>query len=400
MQNAARQGFKAGGDRLRLVLVGLVAVTLGLAGIPRIFGDWYRNVANRESAHLLARQGGVDYSGLLGDPQARPDPPPALGSASALLDRAARWGAGDAGLAIDMARLSLWAGRPEQAAPLFTQGMGVTTGARRDVALLLSGIAAYQSRQEDQALLQWREARGSVARFLCGLGRRSLESSPSDPELAVRLYSLASAVDPALSEAHFGLGLAYQELEQWEAAFGAYQRAVDSDLAASQSRVQAGDRYSLAAAYAQMGAVHLARGQAAAAAGAYQLALQVEPAGVRARLGLGRARLVLGDLPQAALHLRLAVVLDPSEPQAHHWLGRALLETGVVDQAVVHLEWAAALDPASVWYHLRLAEAYESLERWQEAIDQYRLALECSPDNAYARSRLDALLGEHGQTSP
>ncbi|MGI0501037.1 tetratricopeptide repeat protein [Limnospira platensis] len=51
--------------------------------------------------------------------------------------------------------------------------------------------------------------------------------------------------------------------------------------------------------------------------------------------------------------------------------GNELLRNGKLEEAVAAYQKAIARDPSFHWYHQKLGEAFERLERWQEAIASY-----------------------------
>jgi len=68
-------------------------------------------------------------------------------------------------------------------------------------------------------------------------------------------------------------------------------------------------------------------------------------------------------------------------------LGRALAERGDNERAVAKLKEALADDPGLVMAHEALARTYESMERYPEAIAEYRATVALDPvrDTAFAR---------------
>jgi tetratricopeptide (TPR) repeat protein len=133
---------------------------------------------------------------------------------------------------------------------------------------------------------------------------------------------------------------------------------------------------------------------------AYRTALLLEPDGVKALLGLGRAlaeskqggeavrvlldagvRLALGGRPMEAIPvLQAAASLEEADGNVHNALGNTYVEAGMGDRALDQYLLALDMDPemVSVWYNL--GTVADSLGRHEDAVRAYENFLSRAPD--------------------
>jgi len=82
---------------------------------------------------------------------------------------------------------------------------------------------------------------------------------------------------------------------------------------------------------------------------------------------LGSALALQQHYPQAVEHLHKAIELQPDSAWAHFYMGSSLLKTGDFKTAAVHLEIAATRLSQSTAAHNELAQAYDHLNRPEDA---------------------------------
>ena len=82
-------------------------------------------------------------------------------------------------------------------------------------------------------------------------------------------------------------------------------------------------------------------------------------------LGVALAR--KAQYAEAAKHLHKAIELQPDSAWAHYEIGATLVKTGDFKTAIVHLEIATGRLPAFAPAHISLAEAYDHLNRADDA---------------------------------
>ena len=155
-----------------------------------------------------------------------------------------------------------------------------------------------------------------------------------------------------------------------------------------------------------LGNVHLAQGDAAAAAPLFEEALERDPGALSARFGLGRAALQSQDYERAVELLEEVLRRDPAAGAVHYPLGRAYRALGNTERAEMHLaqRGGGLLEPADPLMdeldnQIESARAYErrgneALDRedWTTAADYFRRGLELDPNHPSLRHRLGTTL--------
>ncbi len=130
-----------------------------------------------------------------------------------------------------------------------------------------------------------------------------------------------------LTEASYGLGLAYAALEQFEAAIEAYQRAI-----------------------------------------------QLTPAWAHIHAALGAAYSDLHRYAEALTAYKVARDLQPDDAMIHHQLGNIYSKRGKRAAAIAHQQRAIAIAPTLAAAHYQLGLLYSQENRLPEAISAYQTA--------------------------
>jgi len=93
-----------------------------------------------------------------------------------------------------------------------------------------------------------------------------------------------------------------------------------------------------------------------------------------------------------------AVALNPNSDRALEWLGLAMDWVGRPEEAIALYEKAMRLCPfPPSYYYLNLGHAYRSMERYKEAITEYKKALHLTPNNVLAFAGLAICYSSLGQ---
>jgi tetratricopeptide (TPR) repeat protein len=108
----------------------------------------------------------------------------------------------------------------------------------------------------------------------------------------------------------------------------------------------------------------------------YRKAVKFGPTFVKARNNLGLALVNTGKIDEGMAELEHALRLDGDNVDALGFMGYALMQQQHYDAAIEYLQTAVRIEPDSFATHDRLAIAYETAGRFEEAIDQWQQAAE------------------------
>jgi tetratricopeptide (TPR) repeat protein len=152
----------------------------------------------------------------------------------------------------------------------------------------------------------------------------------------------------------------------------------------------------LAARYFQHAYELQMKGELDEAAAFYQRSIAVSPT-AEAHTFLGWTYSFMGRLDDAIQECHKAIRVDPEFGNPYNDIGAYLIQRGQWDEAIPWLKRAiTATRYASYEFpHLNLGRVYEQKDDWQQALDEYRLALKANPNYllaARALKRLQALL--------
>lgn len=95
----------------------------------------------------------------------------------------------------------------------------------------------------------------------------------------------------------------------------------------------------------------------------------------------GAAAYRLGDLSGALTELESAVTAAPDDAEARNNLAQVLIRHGRVKDALLHLDEAVRFNAAQWSYRFNRARAYGLLDRWPDAVNEYRVALQLFPED-------------------
>jgi tetratricopeptide (TPR) repeat protein len=149
---------------------------------------------------------------------------------------------------------------------------------------------------------------------------------------------------PDFYMAYINLGSAHEKEQRYEAALGAYQKALSLNPANDQGWYNAGN-------------VLLALNKPAEALQPMQRAVQVNPRFTKAWNNLGSVWFKLNQYDSAVICYRQALVIEPGYLSATGNLGQALLRQGKGAEALEVLERALKMQPSELVYLLQAGEA-------------------------------------------
>jgi tetratricopeptide (TPR) repeat protein len=128
---------------------------------------------------------------------------------------------------------------------------------------------------------------------------------------------------------------------------------------------------------------------------AYQRGLAVDPANVELLNSLGFALFQQGRSQDAVAALEKALALDPKHVKAHNNMALASVDLGELELAEAHYRESLAIEPQAA-IHADLGFVLDRQGLSDEALEQYRKALELDPGSAPAHYNLAASLARRG----
>ncbi len=127
-------------------------------------------------------------------------------------------------------------------------------------------------------------------------------------------------------------------------------------------------------------------------------ALEIDERNADAHIMLGFVHLTYDlDFPAVAREARRTLELNPSEPRGHWLLANYLAVMGDHDGALDEVRAAKRLDPLEALYSFGEGYHLSMVDRWAEAADKLRSALEINPDLHWAHGVLSYCLVRQGQ---
>ena len=183
------------------------------------------------------------------------------------------------------------------------------------------------------------------------------------PQDAGIVFSQLLEQYPDMPEANVALG-------QANAAEGDYDQAVQHFQKAIAAKPD------VAEAHAALGYIYLTQGRLDEAGAELRAELASHPSDQKARHTLATVLDLQGKPDEALTLLRTVLRAQPEFADARYLLGKILLAQGAAEDAVVHLEAAARLAPDDANIHYQLGQAYQRLgqtERAQQEFETFRV---------------------------
>ncbi len=128
----------------------------------------------------------------------------------------------------------------------------------------------------------------------------------------------------------------------------------------------------------------------------YERGLDVEPENVELLNALGFSLFQQGKSDEAVTALEKALTVDPLHAKAHNNMALALIDLGELELAEAHYRESLAIEPQPAIFN-DLGFVLERQGMFDEAVEQYRAALELDPESASARYNLGASLAREGE---
>ncbi|MGQ9603522.1 MAG: protein O-mannosyl-transferase family [bacterium] len=220
------------------------------------------------------------------------------------------------------------------------------------------------------------EAHDHLGNILMAMGR---------PELAIEEYRLALRRNPRPEMVYSNLGNAYMAVHNPREALCFLNKALELDS-------------SLVNAWIGRGRALEAIGEIQDAFNSYRHAYRLERSSVAAYHAEFSLLLKAGSYKEALEVLKMGLAESPEDPILLSDLGLWYLRSDILDSSVVYLSSALQRDQGLLSARGNLALALERMGRREDAIEQYKIYIENSPDGDMkqrARQALDALI--HGK---
>jgi len=214
--------------------------------------------------------------------------------------------------------------------------------------------------------------------------RTTLRNEDYRSELAI--WQLAAKDWPGNPRAHYGVGLAFEDLDQLDKAIERYRRALEL------KEDDAGAHNALG------GALHK-QGKLAEAIGHLELAVRYDPYMAEAHFNLAVALERKGDMARALKHYRVGLKLMPDSPEARTYLAAALAKQGNLAEAAELYLQAVQANPDDAEARARLGEILASQGSFAEAAVHLRRAVQLKPDHAVAHCNLGVVQARQGDVS-
>jgi predicted O-linked N-acetylglucosamine transferase (SPINDLY family) len=216
--------------------------------------------------------------------------------------------------------------------------------------------------------------------------------SVQNPQAAWEACQQAIALEPGFTDAWLHQGVAAEALNQFDRALHCYEQAARiapedprpysqlAQLAERQGQLDKAIGYCQQAIardgdsgerYDMLGSLHFMRGSLAEAIEAYRQAVRLEPDRVENYCNLGTLYLAQENWDQAQAAFESALHIIPSHPTAHYGLGDTLVGLNRVEEALQHYTLAMAEAPDDA-HRVRQAMFFPFLYPSCESIAQWR----------------------------
>ena len=205
-----------------------------------------------------------------------------------------------------------------------------------------------------------------------------------------RIYEAVHANETAVvlssqdAEAHFNLGITFQELGRLDKAEASYTEAIAL-------------KPDYADAYNNLGNTFEKLGRLDEAEVSYNHAIALKPDYAEAYSNLGNTLQELGRLDEAEASYNQAIALRPDYADAYNNLGNTLEELGRLDEAEASYTQAIALKPNHASAHNNMGNALQVKGKLDEAIEIYKKSTLLKSDYADAHVNLSYALLNSGR---
>ena len=214
-------------------------------------------------------------------------------------------------------------------------------------------------------------------------------------DAAIAQYKLAIGLDPKYEYPHYNLGLIYKKHQQYDAAIVEYKAAIALDSKDASAYNNIGNAYDalhnadaaidayrkaiaadpkMALPHSGLAGMYYDQQKYDAAEAEYRAAIAINPSYGAAHTGLGNIYLVHAKYDDAINEYTKAIGFDASDSHAHSGLGYVYYAQKSYDVAAAELRTAISLEPGFTSAHAKLAATYRALGKTDLAAAEDRLA--------------------------
>ena len=186
------------------------------------------------------------------------------------------------------------------------------------------------------------------------------------------IANVAEGVDSQLqARAWFSVGYLYGEEDNWEAAVGAYDKALELNP-------------DLVEAYNNRGVMQNKLGQYEAALADLNEAIRLKPNYLNAYNNRGVAKRNLGQYDEALADYDKALELEPNDAEVYYNRGSVKNDLGQHSEALADYDKALELEPNAIEVYNGRGNAKNGLGQPEAALADYNEAIRLDPDYAHA----------------
>jgi serine/threonine protein kinase/tetratricopeptide (TPR) repeat protein len=254
------------------------------------------------------------------------------------------------------------------------------------------GYALEQMDRLDEAIAQFHKAiefDPQLASAYCSLGAALTQKSRFDEAIAIERKAIE--LHPQFADAYSNLGITLTQKSRFEEAIASHQKAIKLDP-------------KNALYWTALGNTLAANGRPSEAIASHNKAIELDPNLAEAYLNLGCLLCdTMHDYEGAIALSRRAIELMPKSARvrdiagAHCNLAIALQFKGQLDEAVAQFRKAIELDPKNTGYLTKLGMTLVANGRSDEAVAQYYKVIELDSKNAGYWADLGVALAANGQ---
>lgn len=194
-------------------------------------------------------------------------------------------------------------------------------------------------------------------------------------EKAIDAYDYAIAIEPAFASAYFNKANSQANIELYKEAINTYLETFEHE------EPEALTYYYIGECYEKLEDFHQAIAY-------YEKAIQSEGQLNDALIGLGMAHDQLGNFRLALKFIGQAVEADPQNPEYHYFMGDLLRKNGLHADAVAEYVLVSELASDNTMIWVDLAELYDLLGRYGDALKTLQQGLIVQPENGAIHYRL------------